>query len=400
MGGSPRHDAPPADDAITRVTQTTQTTQKTQKTQAPQSPATPGPRPQRDNAHGAPCNRVAAAATDRTSLEEIVMQMLKDRGFIHPVASEITPRAVYDERRRLLGGAAAGALLAGWGLGAEAASQVAAPGKLARLPGASSKVAGALTMDKPTPYQDVTTYNNFYEFGTDKADPARQSQKLKTRPWTVVIEGEVKKPMTLDLDALLKLAPMEERIYRLRCVEGWSMVVPWVGYSLADLIRRVEPTGNARFVQFVTLADRAQMPGLSSSVLDWPYVEGLRMDEAMHPLSMLAFGLYGEVMPNQNGAPLRLVVPWKYGFKSGKSIVRIRFLDKQPKTSWEQSAPEEYGFYSNVNPTVDHPRWSQATERRIGEDGLFVRKRPTLMFNGYEPQVGQMYAGMDLRKLF
>jgi len=328
------------------------------------------------------------------------MQMLKDRGFIHPVASEITPRAVYDERRRLLGGAAAGALLAGWGLGAEAASQVAAPGKLARLPGVSSKVAGALTMDKPTPYQDVTTYNNFYEFGTDKADPARQSQKLKTRPWTVVIEGEVKKPMTLDLDALLKLAPMEERIYRLRCVEGWSMVVPWVGYSLADLIRRVEPTGNARFVQFVTLADRAQMPGLSSSVLDWPYVEGLRMDEAMHPLSMLAFGLYGEVMPNQNGAPLRLVVPWKYGFKSGKSIVRIRFLDKQPKTSWEQSAPEEYGFYSNVNPTVDHPRWSQATERRIGEDGLFVRKRPTLMFNGYEPQVGQMYAGMDLRKLF
>jgi len=381
MGGSPRHDAPPADDAITRVTQTTRTTQ-------------------RDNAHGAPCNRVAAAATDRTSLEENVMQMLKDRGFIHPVASEITPRAVYDERRRLLGGAAAGALLAGWGLGAEAASQVAAPGKLARLPGASSKVAGALTMDKPTPYQDVTTYNNFYEFGTDKADPARQSQKLKTRPWTVVIEGEVKKPMTLDLDALLKLAPMEERIYRLRCVEGWSMVVPWVGYSLADLIRRVEPTGNARFVQFVTLADRSQMPGLSSSVLDWPYVEGLRMDEAMHPLSMLAFGLYGEVMPNQNGAPLRLVVPWKYGFKSGKSIVRIRFLDKQPKTSWEQSAPEEYGFYSNVNPTVDHPRWSQATERRIGEDGLFVRKRPTLMFNGYEPQVGQMYAGMDLRKLF
>jgi len=381
MGGSPRHDAPPADDAITRVTQTTRTTQ-------------------RDNAHGAPCNRVAAAATDRTSLEENVMQMLKDRGFIHPVASEITPRAVYDERRRLLGGAAAGALLAGWGLGAEAASQVAAPGKLARLLGASSKVAGALTMDKPTPYQDVTTYNNFYEFGTDKADPARQSQKLKTRPWTVVIEGEVKKPMTLDLDALLKLAPMEERIYRLRCVEGWSMVVPWVGYSLADLIRRAEPTGNARFVQFVTLADRSQMPGLSSSVLDWPYVEGLRMDEAMHPLSMLAFGLYGEVMPNQNGAPLRLVVPWKYGFKSGKSIVRIRFLDKQPKTSWEQSAPEEYGFYSNVNPTVDHPRWSQATERRIGEDGLFVRKRPTLMFNGYEPQVGQMYAGMDLRKLF
>jgi sulfoxide reductase catalytic subunit YedY len=255
-------------------------------------------------------------------------------------------------------------------------------------------------MDKLTSYQDASSYNNYYEFGTDKSDPARRAGTLKSRPWTVAVEGEVGKPGSYDLDALLKLAPMEERIYRLRCVEGWSMVIPWVGYPLAELIRRVEPTGNARYVQFVTLADKAQMPGLSSSVLDWPYVEGLRLDEAMHPLALLAFGMYGEVLPNQNGAPVRVVVPWKYGFKSGKSIVRIRFVEKQPRTSWESAAAGEYGFYSNVNPKVDHPRWSQATERRIGEDGLFARKRPTLMFNGYEPQVGQLYAGMDLRRNF
>jgi sulfoxide reductase catalytic subunit YedY len=263
-----------------------------------------------------------------------------------------------------------------------------------------SAVAGAVVMDKPTAYGDVTSYNNFSEFGTDKSDPARRAGTLRPRPWSVVVEGEVAKPQTLDLDALLKLAPMEDRIYRLRCVEGWSMVVPWVGYSLAELIRRVEPTGNAKFVQFVTLADKAQMPGLHSSVLDWPYVEGLRMDEAMHPLALLAFGLYGEVLPNQNGAPVRIVVPWKYGFKSAKSIVKIRFVDKQPRTSWELAAPQEYGFYSNVNPKVDHPRWSQAGERRIGEDGLFTKKRPTLMFNGYEAQVGQLYAGMDLRRQY
>jgi sulfoxide reductase catalytic subunit YedY len=255
-------------------------------------------------------------------------------------------------------------------------------------------------MEKPTPYADVTAYNNYYEFGTDKADPAVNAHTLKTRPWTVTVEGEVKKPGTHDIEALLKLAPMEERLYRLRCVEGWSMVVPWIGYSLAELIKRVEPTGNARYVQFVTLADKAQMPGLRSSVLEWPYVEGLRMDEAMHPLTLLAFGLYGEVLPNQSGAPVRVVVPWKYGFKSGKSIVRIRFVEKQPKTSWEAAAASEYGFYSNVNPAVDHPRWSQATERRIGEDGVFAKKRPTLLFNGYEPQVGQLYAGMDLRKFY
>ena len=261
-------------------------------------------------------------------------------------------------------------------------------------------MSGALVMDKPTAYSDASTYNNFYEFGTDKSDPAQHAHTLKPRPWTVAVEGEVKKPGTFDLDGLLKLAPLEERIYRLRCVEGWSMVIPWTGYSLAELVKRVEPTGNAKYVQFVTLADRNQMPGLRSSVLDWPYAEGLRLDEAMQPLALLAFGMYGEALPNQNGAPVRVVVPWKYGFKSAKSIVRIRFVEKQPKTSWELAAPSEYGFYSNVNPQVDHPRWSQATERRIGEDGLFAKRRATLMFNGYEPQVGQLYAGMDLRRQF
>ena len=255
-------------------------------------------------------------------------------------------------------------------------------------------------MEKPTPYQDITSYNNFYEFGTDKSDPAQRASGLKTRPWTVLVEGEAKKIGPWDLDALLKIAPLEERIYRLRCVEGWSMVVPWVGYSLAELIRRVEPTGNARFVEFVTLQDARQMPGQRSSVLHWPYVEALRLDEAMHPLTLLAFGLYGELLPNQNGAPLRLVVPWKYGFKSAKSIVAIRFVEHEPRTAWNKAAANEYGFYSNVNPNVDHPRWSQARERRIGEDGLFAKKRPTLMFNGYEAQVGQLYAGMDLKKFY
>jgi sulfoxide reductase catalytic subunit YedY len=262
-------------------------------------------------------------------------------------------------------------------------------------------VAGAMTMEKPTSYQDITSYNNFYEFGTDKSDPSHSAHALKTRPWTVAVEGEVKKPRTFDIDELLKLQPMEDRVYRLRCVEGWSMVIPWVGYSLSELIKRVEPTGNAKYVQFITLADKAQMPGLRAGVLDWPYQEGLRMDEAMHPLTLLGFGLYGEVMPNQNGAPVRVVLPWKYGFKSAKSIVKIRFVDKQPKTSWQDAAPQEYGFYSNVNPSVDHPRWSQATERRIGEaGGLFAKRRPTLMFNGYEAQVGSLYAGMDLKKFF
>jgi methionine sulfoxide reductase catalytic subunit len=326
------------------------------------------------------------------------MHLLKDTGFNHPVASEITPRGVYLDRRRwMLGMAGAAASLPALAL---AQAQAQRPNKLAALPGAKSAVAGAVVMDKLTPYTDASTYNNFYEFGTDKSDPARYAGTLKTRPWTVQVEGEVKKPGTYDIDALLKLSAQEERIYRLRCVEGWSMVIPWVGYSLAELIKRVEPTGNAKFVQFVTLADRNQMPGIRSAVLDWPYVEGLRMDEALHPLTLLTFGMYGEVLPNQNGAPVRVVVPWKYGFKSGKSIVKIRFVEQQPKTSWEVAIPNEYGFYSNVNPKVDHPRWSQASERRIGEDGLFAKKRPTLMFNGYEPQVGQLYAGMDLKRFF
>ncbi|EHR73191.1 sulfite oxidase-like oxidoreductase [Burkholderiales bacterium JOSHI_001] len=322
-----------------------------------------------------------------------------DRGFNHRLSSDITPRQVYLDRRQWLQ-AAAGSL--GAAVAPAWAQAPASPSgsKLAALKGVRSAVPGGLTLDKPTAYADVTSYNNYYEFGTDKSDPARNAHTLKPRPWTVAIEGEVKKPMTLDLDQLMKLAPMEERIYRLRCVEGWSMVIPWVGWSLAELIKRVEPTGNAKYLQFVTLNDPKQMPGVNSRVLDWPYVEGLRIDEAMHPLTLLAFGLYGEVLPNQNGAPLRLVVPWKYGFKSGKSIVKIRFLEKQPKTSWESAAANEYGFYSNVNPGVDHPRWSQATERRIGEDGLFAKKRPTLMFNGYEPQVGQLYAGMDLKKFY
>ncbi|WP_310387208.1 protein-methionine-sulfoxide reductase catalytic subunit MsrP [Roseateles sp.] len=317
-------------------------------------------------------------------------------------AAEITPRAAYEERRqwlRLMASGAAGAALATWA-GREAMAQAPGGGKLAKLPGARSAVAGSLVMDKPTSYQDASTYNNFYEFGTDKADPARTAGTLKTRPWTVSVEGEVGKPGVFDLDSLLKLSPMEERIYRLRCVEGWSMVIPWVGYSLAELIKKVEPTSKAKFIEFTTLADKAQMPGLRGGALDWPYVEGLRIDEAMHPLALLAFGMYGEVLPNQNGAPVRLVVPWKYGFKSAKSIVKIRLVEKQPTSSWTKAAQQEYGFYSNVNPQVDHPRWSQASERRIGEDGLFAKKRPTLMFNGYADQVASLYAGMDLKRNF
>jgi sulfoxide reductase catalytic subunit YedY len=328
------------------------------------------------------------------------MHFLKDRGFQHRIGSDITPRDVFLARREWLQRMAlAGTGLATWAA-REAHADTIAPGKLAKLPGGRSTVPGALVMDKPTPYADVSSYNNFYEFGTDKAEPARNAHTLKTRPWTVTVEGEVKKPGTYGIDDLLKLSPMEERIYRMRCVEGWSMVVPWVGYSLAELLKRVEPTGNAKFVQFITLADKAQMPGQRSGVLDWPYVEGLRLDEALHPLTLLAFGLYGEVLPNQNGAPVRLVVPWKYGFKSAKSIVKIRLVDKQPVSSWEKANVQEYGFYSNVNPQVDHPRWSQASERRIGEDGLFAKKRPTLMFNGYEAQVGSLYAGMDLKKYY
>ncbi len=329
------------------------------------------------------------------------MHFHKDRGFSLS-SHAVTPEAVYRERRhllRLLAAGTAGAALATWA-SRDAKAQMARPGKLAPLPGVRGKVEGAMTMEKVTPYEDVTGYNNFYEFGTDKTDPAHNAHTLKTTPWKVSVEGAVRKPRVFDIDDLIRLAPQEERIYRLRCVEGWSMVIPWVGYSMSELIKRVEPTGDAKYIQFVTLADETSMPEIGSRVLDWPYVEGLRMDEAMHPLTLLAFGLYGEVLPPQNGAPVRAIVPWKYGFKSGKSIVKIRFVDQQPRTSWVQANSSEYGFYSNVNPHVDHPRWSQATERRIGEDGLFRKKRPTLMFNGYEAQVGSLYSGMDLKKYF
>jgi sulfoxide reductase catalytic subunit YedY len=333
------------------------------------------------------------------------MLITPSNGFDHPIPSEITDRALYESRRdvlRLIGTGVAGAAMAAWASRQALAqsSGVTRPGKLAPLSARQSGVDGAATMEKLTLYKDASSYNNFYEFGTDKADPAVNAHTLKTSPWAVDIEGMVKKPGKWNLEDLLKLSPMEERIYRLRCVEGWSMVIPWIGYSLADLIKKVEPLGSAKYVEFVTLADPKTMPFMGSRILDWPYVEGLRLDEAMHPLTLLSFGMYGEVLPNQSGAPVRLVVPWKYGFKSGKSIVKIRFTDKQPGTAWNKAAANEYGFFSNVNPNVDHPRWSQATERRIGEDGLFAKKRKTLMFNGYEAQVGQLYAGMDLKKFY
>jgi sulfoxide reductase catalytic subunit YedY len=257
-----------------------------------------------------------------------------------------------------------------------------------------------MTMERPTAYDDATGYNNFIEFGSGKSDPARRAWAMKTAPWSVAVEGLVHKPRTFALEDLLKLAPMEQRSYRLRCVEGWSMVIPWVGYSLSALLRQVEPLGSARYVEFISRADPAAMPGLAAARYGWPYTEGLRLDEAMHPLTLLAFGMYGQVLPHQNGAPLRLVVPWKYGFKSAKSLVAIRLVEQQPVSLWTRLQPGEYGFYANVNPAVEHPRWSQATERRIGEDGLFSRKRPTLPFNGYEAQVGQLYAGMDLKANF
>jgi methionine sulfoxide reductase catalytic subunit len=312
------------------------------------------------------------------------------------LASEITPQAVFENRRDLIKAAAAGAFglaLAPW---FSRQALAANPDKLAATlnPAYAAK-------DELTPAKYVTSYNNFYEFGTDKSDPAAYANTLQTRPWTVSIEGLVKKPVTLDIDDLLKLAPMEERIYRMRCVEGWSMVIPWDGYSLSKLISKVEPLGSAKFVEFISLADRKQMPGVKSNIIEWPYREGLRMDEAMNPLTLLTFGLYGEVLPKQNGAPVRIVVPWKYGFKSAKSIVKIRFTEEMPKTSWSQFDAREYGFYSNVNPQVDHPRWSQASERRIGDaKGAFAPKIKTQMFNGYGDQVASMYSGMDLKKFY
>ncbi len=323
--------------------------------------------------------------------------MSKDATIGRIAPSEITPRRLFDNRRAILRAGAAGLAYAPLGLGGIGSALAAAGGDGTKLTAARSALS---TMERPTTYADATSYNNFYEFGTDKADPARYAHTLKIRPWTVSVEGEVNRPKVFDIDELLRLAPLEERIYRLRCVEGWSMVIPWVGYSFAEIIRRVEPRGNAKFVEFTTLADARQMPGLSSEVLQWPYVEGLRIDEASHRLTLLALGVYGETLPRQNGAPVRIVVPWKYGFKSAKSIVRIRFVEQQPITSWNRTAPYEYGFYSNVNPEVDHPRWSQARERRIGEDGFLQNRRKTLMFNGYGAEVAALYGGMDLRRQF
>ncbi len=253
--------------------------------------------------------------------------------------------------------------------------------------------------EKLNTYNDIITYNNFYEFGTSKSEPAMNSKLFKPYPWTLSIEGEIKKPKTISIEDLYKLAPLEERIYRMRCVEGWSMVVPWVGLPLAQLIKWAEPTSNAKYIEFISLADSQQMDGINLPILDWPYTEALRLDEAMHPLTIMAVGLYGEQLPNQNGAPMRLVVPWKYGFKGAKSIVKIRFTEKMPQTTWMKAGPSEYGFYANVNPLVEHPRWSQATEKRIGS-GLFGGRIKTQMFNGYSEQVGQLYSGLDLRKNF
>ena len=305
-------------------------------------------------------------------------------------SSELTPRAVFENRRRLMAGAglglAGGALL--WSGAGRARAASRPPGFDALLPSALS------TTEALTAREAATTYNNYYEFGTGKDDPARNAHKLQTRPWTLQVEGLAGKPRRFDIDELLRLAPLEERIYRLRCVEGWSMVIPWVGFPLAALLKEVEPLGSAKFVQFHTLYDPEVMT--QRRILHWPYAEGLRMDEALHPLTLLAVGMYGDVLPNQNGAPLRLVVPWKYGFKSAKSITTIRLVERKPPTAWNMAAPHEYGFYSNVNPDVAHPRWSQATERRIGE----LRKRPTLMFNGYADEVARLYQGMDLSKDF
>ena len=300
----------------------------------------------------------------------------------HDIASsEITPESAYLNRRQFLKDAGLISLTTGGILTA------------------CREGAAAQEQDlkaEQTPYDDVTSYNNFYEFGTDKEDPKANAQNFKTKPWSVKVDGLVSKPATYQLEDFIKPYKLEERIYRHRCVEAWSMVIPWMGFPMSDLIKRVEPLGSAKYIEFNTLLDPKQMPGQRLPYLEWPYVEGLRLDEAMHPLAIFAVGLYGKTLPNQNGAPLRHIVPWKYGFKGCKSIVRIRFTDKEPRTAWNIAAPQEYGFYANVNPEVDHPRWTQATERRVGE----FRRRKTLMFNGYADQVASLYSGMDLRKLY
>ena len=309
-------------------------------------------------------------------------------------SSEITDKTLYLRRRAFIRAAAAGT--AGAAAGLMSAGQAHAQSwPRVKIPG-EIKDSGWGRGEKLNAYEDIATYNNFYEFGTDKGDPAANAGKFKIAPWTVKIDGLVNKPADYHLEDIVKPQALEERIYRLRCVERWSMVIPWIGFPLASLLKRIEPNSKAKYVEFTTLLDPRQMPGQRREVLQWPYVEGLRLDEAMHPLTILAVGLYGEYLPNQNGAPIRLVVPWKYGFKSIKSIVRIRLTEREPMNSWQLSAPDEYGFYSNVNPERDHPRWSQARERRIGE--FFMR--PTVIFNGYGDQVASLYAGMDLKRYY
>ena len=308
-------------------------------------------------------------------------------------SSEITDQKVYLNRREFIRAAGGSAVAAAAGIiGAEALVQARGAAHGRKLENVKKGPFGA--DEKLNAWEDITSYNNYYEFGTDKSDPVANARTLRPRPWTVAVEGEVHKPRLLSIETLLGGFKLEERVYRMRCVEAWSMVIPWIGFPLANFIKRCEPTAKAKYVELTTLYDPKQMPGVRVPVLRWPYVEGLRMDEAMHPLTILVVGLYGEVLPNQNGAPLRLAVPWKYGFKHVKSIVKIRFVEKQPLNTWQQQAPDEYGFYANVNPSVDHPRWSQATERRIGE----FLKRKTVMFNGYGDQVASLYSGMDLRR--
>ena len=321
------------------------------------------------------------------------------------LSSEITPREDYERyfnRRRFLRTAVSSAVAVGAAaLGAERLAEVFSPRISAQAGTKLQTVKSPLTTtgEELTSIKDVATYNNFYEFGVDKGEPSQNAGALPTRPWTVRVEGLVKKPRTFDIDSLLKLRPLEDRVYRHRCVEAWSMVIPWVGYSLSEFLRQCDPLPSAKYVQFLSYYDKKVEKWTSEQAISWPYSEGLRMDEAMHPLTLLTFGLYGEVLPNQNGAPVRIVVPWKYGFKSAKSIVAVRFLDRQPPTTWNDQASNEYGFYSNVNPNVDHPRWSQKTERRIGQP-FYAQRRTTLMFNGYGNQVASLYNGMDLRKFF
>ena len=314
----------------------------------------------------------------------------------HLRESEVTPKETYLRRREFL--AVAGSTAAAVATNGLGPVFTGTPTALAQNPKAQKladlKKSPFSTDEKLNSYKDITTYNNFYEFGLDKADPGKYAHTLRPRPWSVVVEGQCGKPGTYNIEDIMKWAPLEERIYRLRCVEAWSMVVPWIGYSMSEFLKRFEPTSKAQYVEFKTLLDMKQMPGQTEPALRWPYTEGLRMDEAMHPLTLLGLGLYGEVLPNQNGAPLRLVVPWKYGFKSIKSIVRVRFVESEPLNTWKQQQSSEYGFYANVNPQVDHPRWSQGSERRLGE---FFRRK-TLMFNGYTDQVASLYNGMDLRK--